>query len=255
MNLKFSLFLICLTIFACSTAFFTSIDRGNFGPFMRSLNIKIHGYQIVPDPTGSAPTDMIEVFEVRPGDCSANWGWNDCKNDRERSELSEINKSTHSNSEYWYGWYIYFPEDYLNVSPTKVALGQFHQKDSHVVWMFQNTYGGYDLDNQVKGYTKEYYPLINEDELRGHWHRIEVWIRWAKDDSGFLRVWVNGEQKVDYQGQTMDASSVYFRYGLYRSFLSRYKNIYGVDKVPAQIVYFSNVKRSKSRNGLAPKSK
>jgi hypothetical protein len=34
-----------------------------------------------------------------------------------------------------------------NVSPAKVALGQFHQDKGHVVWMFQNqnfsTPGGY----------------------------------------------------------------------------------------------------------------
>jgi len=252
MNSK-PIILICMCgiLFACAT----TIDRGNFGPFMRSLNNKSYGYLAVPDSTGSAPTDMIEIFNVRPGDCSYNEGWNDCQKDRERSELSEINKSTNPNNEYWYGWFIYFPKDYVNVYPTKVALGQFHQEGSHPVWMFQNSDGGYHLDNQVKGYTERYYPLIKESELRGRWHKIEIHVRWAKDDSGFMYIWVNGEKKVDFQGQTMDASKVYFKYGLYRSFLSRYKKSKNVDEVPAQKVYFANVKRSKSRNKLVPKSK
>ena len=96
--------------------------------------------------------------------------------------------------------------------------------------------------------------MIKEDELRGRWHKIEVHVRWAKDHSGFIYVWVNDEQKVDYQGQTMDASQVYFKYGLYRSFLSRYKRAKNVDDVPAQKVYYANVKRSKSRKKLAPES-
>lgn len=232
---------------ACST-----IDRGNFGPFMRSLNTKSYGYSVLEDPTKSAPVNMIEVFEVRPGDCGSNRGWSDCKNDRERSELSEQNKNTRPGSEYWYGWYIYFPEDYPNVYPTKAALGQFHQDKSHPVWMFQNSDRGYYLDDQVHGSTRKYYKLIDESELRGKWHMIEVQVRWAKKEKGYFRVWVNGLQKVDYNGQTMDAQRVYFKYGVYRSFMSRYKNRFNAKQVPAQKVYFANVKRGKSRKDLLP---
>ncbi|MEZ8140971.1 heparin lyase I family protein [Enterovibrio sp. FF113] len=241
-------FVFAMLLSGCSSG----IDSSGFGPFQRSLNSTTHGYQITPDLTGSAPTELIEIFDVRPGDCSLNDGWNDCKKDRERSELSEINKSTHVNSEYWYGWSIYFPDDYVNVFPTKASLGQFHQKGSHPVWMFQNSAGGYHLDNQVLGQTTEYYALIDDKDLRGRWHHIEVNVRWATDPSGFFDVWVNGEQKVGYQGQTMDASIVYFKYGLYRSFLSRYKTANNANEVPAQTVYFSNVKRSQSRRGLIP---
>lgn len=240
--------IICLGILsACSTI---TIDRGNFGPFKRSLNSKSYGYLVLEDPTKSAPVNMIEVFEVRPGDCGTDPGWSDCRNDRERSELSEVNKDNRPGSEYWYGWYIYFPQDYPNIYPTKVALGQFHQDKSHPVWMFQNGGGGYKLDDQVHGYSRDYYKLIDESELRGKWHKIEVQVRWAKNEKGYFRVWVNGVQKVDYIGQTMDANRVYFKYGLYRSFISRSKKLFYPKKVPAQKVYFANVKRGKSREDL-----
>lgn len=237
--------LLVVTLSACSI-----IDRGNFGPFKRSLNTKNHGYSVLEDPTKTAPTKMIEIFEVRPGDCSSDGGWSDCKKDRERSELSETNKNNYPESEYWYGWSIYFPKDYPNVYPTKVALGQFHQNKSHPVWMFQNFSGGYHLDDQVHGSTRRYYKLIDKSELRDKWHRIEVNVKWEKNENGFFRVWVNGDSKVDYKGQTMDAKQVYFKYGVYRSFMSRYKNANNADSVPAQAVYYSNVKRSKSREGL-----
>lgn len=235
---------------ALAASYPNSMNRGDFGPFMRSLNNKDHGYLIKEDVTGSAPTKLIEVFEVRPGDCFWNrWGWNDCDNDRERSELSEKNKETAAGSEYWYEWNIYFPEEYLNVYPTKTSLGQFHQDKSSVIWMFQNSDGGYHLSDQT---TNEYYKLIDEDDLRGKWHKIEIQVKWSKGSDGFFRVWVNGEQKVDLRGQTMNAERVYFKYGVYRSFLRRYKWSYAESEVPTQKVYFSNVKRGYTRDSLAP---
>ena len=231
---------------ACQT-----IDRGSFGPFMRSLNTKSYGYQVVADPTGAAPTALVERFEVRPGDCAANTGWDDCANDRERSELSENGGRTPAGRTWWYGWSLYLPSDYPNVYPTKVALGQFHQSSSHPVWMFQNSSGGYHLDDQVHGSTVRYHTLIDEKALRGRWHRIEVQARWSRKEDGFMRVWVDGNQKVDHAGPTMDADEVYFKYGVYRSFLSRYKTARKVDAVPPQVAYFANVRRSATREGLA----
>lgn len=228
-----------------------ALDRGDFGPFMRSLNKTTYGYEIIDDFTHSAPNKKIEKFEVRPGDCSWNKDWNDCKEDRERSELSEQHKNTPAGSDYWYGWSIYFPKDYPNVFPTKVALGQFHQANSHPIWMFQNCRGGYHLDDHVSG-LKRQYTLVDESNLRGQWHKIEVHARWKKDDSGVFQVWVNGVQKVNYHGPTMDAKDVYFKYGVYRSFLSRYKTAHKVKDVPEQIVYYANVKRGRTREGIQP---
>lgn len=231
------------------------VNRGSLGMMDRSLNTKSHGYKVIEDHTGNAPTDVIEKFEVRPGDCShGSGGWSDCANDRERSELKEPydRRFTGNGSEQWYGWSIYFPKDYPNVYPTKTALGQFHQHKAHVVWMFQNSSGGYHLDDQVTGYTRKYHQLIDEEDLRNKWHKIEIHVKWSRDDNGFMRVWANGEQKVDYQGQTMDDHIVYFKYGVYRSFMSRYKNANNVDEVPTQTVYYSNVKRAKTREGLQP---
>lgn len=231
---------------ACQT-----VDRGAFGQFQRSLNNTSYGYSVIDDPTGSAPTKFVERFEVRPGDCGSNAGWSDCLNDRERSELSELRKSVTRGTSQWYGWSLFLPENYVNIYPTKVALGQFHQENSHVIWMFQNSKGGYHLDDQVFGSTRRYYTLIDESELRGKWHRIEVQADWTDEDDGFFRVWVDGEQKVDYSGPTMTAKASYFKYGIYRSFLSRYRNLNGIEEVPGQVVYFANVRRAGDRAGLA----
>ena len=242
---KLLTFIISVAILsACST-----IDRGNFGSFKRSLNNKSHGYSIVEDPTKSAPVKMVEVFEVRPGDCTGDEKWNDCEKDRERSELYG-NNDNYPGNEYWYGWFIYFPEDYPNVYPTKTALGQFHQKKGKVIWMFQHNQTGYHLDDQARG--SKYYKLIDESELRGKWHRIEVQVLWSIKKEGYFRVWANGVQKVDYSGPTMTARQAFFKYGVYRSFMSRYKNRFNVDQVPTQKVYFANVRRGNSGESLQP---
>ncbi len=265
-KLQILLFIIIVLLFnGCA-----NLDKGNFGPFKRSLNNTWYGYKILKDTTNEAPTEYIEVFEVRNGDCSANEGWSDCANDRERSELSG-SKDNYPGNVFWYGWSIYVPNDYINIYPAKVALGQFHQKGSHPVWMFQNSSGGLYLDKQVHGYTEKYYPLIAKEKLRGKWHKIKLHVKWSKDNDGFFDVWIDGKQKVNYSGQTMDANQVYFKYGIYRSFLIRYQRnkqsewMMGLPKgaeipdyenmpkfdIPTQIVYYSNVKRSDKEEGLS----
>jgi hypothetical protein len=234
---------------ACQTV---SIDRGDFGDFKRSLNTTDYGYQQVADPTGSAPVDIVERFEVRPGDCFGNDEWSDCEKDRERSELSERGVST-VGSTYWYGWDIYLPADYPNIYPTKTALGQFHQENGLAPsWMFQNGEGGYHLDGQVGGKTRYYYTLITDEDLRGKWHRIELQVKWARDTTGFFRVWVDGDQKVNFSGATLESDTTYLKYGVYRSFMSRYRTAKNVDDVPGQVALYANVKRANSRAGLAP---
>ena len=97
----------------------SSKKKGLGWRFERSLRVgaKKHGYQVV-----SAPYHPVrygqnsEKFEVRPGDCSRSTegGWDDCKNDRERSELSQRGNTQKEGDEYWYRWSIYIPESQIN---------------------------------------------------------------------------------------------------------------------------------------------
>lgn len=237
-------FLSVLLAVALLSACASNINRGSFGAFKRSLNDKSHGYAVVPDPTGNAPSKFVERFEVRSGDCSYNTGWSDCENDRERSELTETEKN-YSGSEWWYGWHLYLPPDYPLIAPAKTALAQFHQHDAPPAFMFQNQSGGYWIDRNF-GSTTDLIPLLSHEEMIGRWNRIEVHARWDKTN-GFFRVYVNGALKYDFNGTTMTASSSYFKYGVYRSFVSRYKN---GQPAPTQVALFANVTRSKTREGL-----
>jgi hypothetical protein len=185
-------------------------------------------------------------FEVRPGDCgrSDRGSWNDCEKDRERSERRQIGYLTKGQTK-WYGWSVYFPEDFPSIFPTKVALGQFHEEDSYrTTFMFQHTPGGYYLDIQVGGYTKQYINLVEDKDLRGKWHDIVVEYKLSSGYSdGYFKVWIDGELKADYQNRTTAGNKVYFLYGIYRSYLSR-------GKKDTQVVYFDEIREGTKRSDV-----
>ena len=181
-------------------------------------------------------------FEVRPGDCSWSEGWSDCKNDRERHEL--LSASQWSKGEYWYHWSLFLPQNYPIIYPVKVALAQFHQKGSHPVWMFQNSNGGYYVDNQTTGTTVEKRQILSDESMRGRWSDVLVHARWTHETDGFFRVYVNGETTPRYtwSGPTKrKGKQVYFKLGIYRSFMSRRSG-----DEPTQIVFYDHVNRARS---------
>lgn len=227
------------------------LDKGHFF-FTRSLNSKDYGYLTVEDPTGSAPSKIVERFEVKPGDCESEryWDtyWSDCDNDRERSELCERGEKNWVGTTWWYSWYMYVPEGYINIYPTKTALGQFHQESGSPVFMFQNHKGGLYLDDLQRN--PKYYILIKKKSFKGKWHKFVVNAHWSLNKDGYFKVWVNDELKVDIKNNTMTKAIAYFKYGIYRSFMSRYRKAKGKHDVPGQIVYYADIKKSKTREGL-----
>ena len=186
---------------------------------------------------------------MRPGDCGRDKGgrWDDCKNDRERSELTQRGYTQKGGDEYWYRWSIYIPDSHQNLYGTKLAYGQFHQKRCPPVFMFQEYGGGYWLNIQppIKGYDDNR-RLLEAKEFIGKWNDIVVHARWTGKNDGWFKVWVNGEEKTSYNGKTMSCKEVYFKYGVYRSFVSRSQ----LSKTVTTIAYYDGVVRSKSKEGM-----
>ena len=184
-------------------------------------------------------------FEVKKGDCG--WldpgRWNDCDRDRSRHELSG---QKHRDGEYWYTWSIYLPEDFKVVFPTKLAIGQFHQDKGHVVWMFQNVSGGYYVDRQLTGITEHMKKILDHDQMIGQWNDIIVNAHWTHEDKGFFKVWVNGDLAFAHAGRTKSkGKKVYQKFGVYRSFLSRYQKRFKAG-VPGQVVYYDEVRTART---------
>ena len=229
-----------------------SLSSGSGWGFGRSLPLgaKKHGYQVV-----SAPDHPVrygqysEKFEVRPGDCSKGMGGHDdCKTDRERSELIQRYETQKRGDEYWYRWSIYLPPTHQNIHRVKVAYGQFHQEGCLPVVMFQEYEGGYWLNIKPsinKGLDDDR-KLLEAKEFIGKWNDIVVHARWTKYSDGWFKVWVNGEEKTSYYGKTMSCKEVYFKYGVYRTFVS----LNSKSKTVTTIAYYDGVVRSKSKEGM-----
>lgn len=221
--------------------------------FVRSLKLGFRpwGYTIVDAGDGHpvrAGRKSIR-FEVRPGDCGRNSiGHSDCATDRERHELVQVGRTQQDGDDYWYAWSIYLPPDFPVVYPTKVALAQFHQHPE-VIWMFRNGKGGYFVNRQEelgRGYGFD--RILFDADMRGMWNDILVHVHWTAGEGGIFRVWVNGVRAYDYRGPTMGRNTtVYFKFGIYRTFASLYRKAKGVDAVPTQVVYFDEVRRGRSR--------
>lgn len=229
------------------------VASGWGGSWLKSMEngYKSYGFQVVDGKTGPGPRfgKKFIKFEVRPGDCGNNGGWDDCANDRERHELSQTKALQKHGDEYWYSWSIFVPKDTPNITPTKVHLGQFHQKKNNVLWLMSWSYSGYKIDNQVpgNGRTVEARNIIPRESYQGKWQDILIHVRWSHNDDGFFKIYHNHDLKYEHQGQTIaKGDRSFFKFGIYRSFISRYKNLKGVKEAPKQIVYYDEVHRNRS---------
>ncbi|MEO2124346.1 MAG: hypothetical protein ABGY10_13625, partial [bacterium] len=89
------------------------------------------GYSVVPDPTGLGPAEMVERFELRPGDCTSVPPYDDCSLGAERAERAQARRPSEAVAgSQWYRWNIFFPEDFVNTYPAKTRHGQFFDHGS-----------------------------------------------------------------------------------------------------------------------------
>jgi hypothetical protein len=74
-------------------------------------------------------------------------------------------------------------------------------------------------------------------------------VRWSDQKDGILTVYQNGQKIVDYRGANQEAKVLKqaVMFGIYRSFISRYKKQTGNAILPTQQAYFANVKRQEIR--------
>ena len=94
----------------------------------RSLSSTPYGYAIVSDVARAG--SQSQRFDVRPGDCGTDrWSdWNDCENDRERSEIMLDRKKWKYGSNTWIGFSVFLPPDFQTSSRVRTTVGQIHHK-------------------------------------------------------------------------------------------------------------------------------
>ncbi len=208
--------------------------------FMRFAGDSEWGYSVVPDPTGLGPTEMVERFELRPGDCTSVPPYDDCSLGSERAERAQARRPNEavSGSE-WYRWNVFFPEGFVNTYPARTRHGQFIDHGSQdPAWALQvGSTGALWLGTQLVEESL-YFSLIDESDLRGKWHQIIVHAIWSSEE-GEIEVWVNGQKKVSHKGITCAGCRVFFSYGVHRANASVFQKKFPGSALPVQIVFYT----------------
>ena len=226
-------------------------DVGSGNVYTKSLKkgFKKYGYKIVNKKDGH-PVRAGEKsirFEVRNGDCGEDPGkWSDCKNDRQRHELS----GDRFRGKAWYAYSIYLPNDFKTVYPVKSAMAQFHQKGSWPTLMFQFTDMGYYADRQLGYQTQEMKKILEVKDMIGKWNDILIHGNFTSKEDGFYKVWVNNKLKYEYNGATTGGKESFFKFGIYHTKVSVWPMYHPDTPYPTQVVYYDEIRAGKSKKAV-----
>ena len=220
-----------------------------------------YNFKYIKDKNKARAGKYFQRFEVRDGDCFGDDSWNDCENDRERVEFSAEPEQRPKKIQ-CYGYSLMLSKDFIDTYPTNASLGQVHQKGGPT-----GTAGG----------LASFPPLIQIDARGGYlyfnWHELsgsatnvidrsqyhilkrlkdmkEVWtdISFCLDfKNKRMDAWVDGIKKVEILKSPIffKPKSIYFKHGIYRSFISKYKK-FNNSKMPTQIVFYDEIRRGNS---------
>ena len=153
-------------------------------------------------------------------------------------------------------------KDFIDTYPTNTSLGQVHQKGGPT-----GTAGGLaSFPPLIQIDARQGYLFFNWHELsgsatnvidEGRYHRLkalkdmkEVWtdISFCLDfKNKRMDAWVDGIKKVEILKSPIffKPKSIYFKHGIYRSFISRYKQRNN-GKMPTQVVFYDEIRRGNS---------
>ena len=245
-------------------------EDGKFGLKTKRSGFKFHlnfmdhndyNFQYIKDKTKARAGKYFQRFELRDGDCFGDNNWSDCDTNRERVEFSTRPRQTPKGKQ-CYGYSLMLSKDFIDTYPTNTSLGQVHQ------------YGG---PTGTAGGLASFPPLIQIDARQGYlflnWHELSGSATNVIDESRYHRLkllrdmkeaWTDISFCLDFKNKRMDAwvdgikkveilkspiyfkpKGIYFKHGIYRSFISKYKQRNnGI--MPTQIVFYDEIRRGNS---------
>lgn len=186
-------------------------------------------------------------FELNEGECGEEPKWSDCENNRERTELV-VGQKEKPKREKWYRFLLYFPKEHKQPHPAKLSVIQwkrFTKSGTKVAIMFQHLAGGLVFNRNGQTFKDSYALLVDESNLYERWIEIVFNTNWHPDqDKGFMRVWVDGTLKIDFEGASYSKTDeeLSLRYGLYSSWLHRFKAVSKNEPIPTRMIFFDGVK-------------
>jgi hypothetical protein len=175
--------------------------------------------------------------------------------DSERSELMEARSLVARQGDaYEYSFSMFFPADFPIV-PTRLVIAQWKQycpigveacSDDSPVLALRYIDGTLSITQDLN---QKFITLFEKKaEFRNRWLDFRVQARFAPDQTGRVKAWLDGDPIVDYRGITADAESAasgypatghfYFKMGLYRNVM-----------IVPMTVYIDEYRKRVLRNG------
>ncbi|MEZ9552982.1 polysaccharide lyase [Vibrio breoganii] len=185
-----------------------------------------HSAQIVDDPLNENNTALRvtlregEVYETRSGE-------------HFRAEVYERYKAPFEEPMY-YRFKVLIPDEW-EFADVRALIAQWHgTPDLHLGEISRSPNLGIELRNDrflIRSQTSDFainkhnkqgmnrtQHFHSEPVQRNHWYTFEVQVKWTYQDSGYLRISIDGEEVVNHQGATSyrDCIGPYFKMGIYR---------------------------------------
>ena len=219
---------------------------------------KKHNYRVLNDKSKARAGVKYQRFELRAGDCFPEPKWDDCKTDRNRVEfVAQPNQKPEGQQ--CYGFSLMLDKTFQAVHPTTTMIGQVHQIDGprgtylgfpsypqiasikvdrkKLQFIFEQTFG--DRNNVKTRQVKK--NLADVSDILGKWTDISFCLNFGDKN---IDIWVNGEKKprINQPPVRFMPKSIYFKYGIYNTFVSGYKKRWDKE-IPTLIVFYDEVRR------------
>lgn len=237
----------------------TSAPRG----YERLQSPAPHAFRFAAEGEPVRRGNRAERYELRSGDC----GGSDCGEPRYRSEVRELPATNKSRigTDIWYGWS--FLNQTATTLPSNQSLGlvfgqwklsgeqpaafRLIQSGGNVVVQLEDMRANGGLRSA------EVCTLFNLDQARGKWVDLVVNTNFSTDTNGYLRIWVNGEQRCNYSGRLIadptvreESTGPTHRRGIFASSTARWDRTQGGAPKPTLIVFYDEFLVGKTRGDV-----
>jgi hypothetical protein len=164
------------------------------------------------------------------------------------SNQSSKSKNEQWKKEKWYRFFVFIPKEHNILAPSQTAIIQWRRKNpsDRVLVMFRYHHGGLYFDMNGDTFVPDaFYHLKYDKNMREQWTEILFNTNWHPDkDKGFMKVWIDGELKIDYKGVAnyKKGKELHLKFGIYSSGLNLYRKAFGETKHKKRVIYFDGVK-------------
>lgn len=204
------------------------------------------------DKTCTTDSLAIVTSPVRSGSRSVKITLRDTDTQSTSGTRAELQTGSHYettlNEDFWYGWSIYVPTEWVNGSEQKV-VHQWHTSNgnpggSPIIGLRIDS-GSWTITREfVEGDMITLWP--GEPVAKGKWTDWVMHIRWSPTGTGHFTAWMNGKLVYTEEGQNMNAGTTsgghYQKLGMYGSFGTG---------VTERILFYDEVRVAKGPDGYA----